>query len=323
MDRRDALTRFAARLQGVRGREQLDATAAAVFGAFAAGGVDAVLLKGPALARMLYEPGETRAYSDVDVLVDPAHLGRARTALAGAGYLDVSDELGVVDVAGVVHDETWVGPDPDGHQTVDLHLRLPGAKAAPERVWAAIAAGRTVIELAGREVPVLGEAGLALHVATHAAQHGAGHEKGIVDLRLGLERWPEEVWLQASALAAEIGAEAAFVTGLRLVDAGERLAQRLGLKPDPRAAWATTHRGARPRGTAHLEAFAAAPGPLARAAVVRRALLPRRAWIRITYPWARGGAARLAAGYCVHLLRAPLWALRAWRHRRRGQRGAG
>ncbi|HUR85610.1 MAG TPA: nucleotidyltransferase family protein [Solirubrobacteraceae bacterium] len=320
MDRRDALTEFAARLQGVRGRAKLDATAAAVFDAFAADGVDAVLLKGPALARMLYAAGETRGYSDVDVLVDPAHLGRARTALGRAGYVDVSDELGVVDVAGVVHDETWVGPDPDGHQMVDLHLRLPGAAAAPERVWAALAAGRTAIELAGREVPVLGEAGLALHLALHAAQHGAGHEKGIVDLRLGLERWPEEVWLKASALAAQIEAEAAFVTGLRLVGEGERLAELLGLQPDPRAEWAAAHRAARPRGASHLDAFADAAGPLARAGVVRRALLPRRAWIRTTYPWARGGAARLAAGYGVHVLRAPLWALRAWLHRRRGQR---
>ena len=316
MERSDALSDFAARIRGVRGRAKLDATAADVFGAFAAAGVDALLLKGPALARLLYAAGESRGYSDVDVLVAPADLERARTALARAGYADVSGALGIDDVAGVVHDETWVGPDPEGHATIDLHLRLPGATVPPERVWAALAPRRTTIEIGGRAIAVLDRAGLALHVATHAAQHGAAHAKGLVDLRLGLERWPDEVWREAAALAAEIGAQEAFAGGLRLVADGAALAARLGLA----ATTAPAGGDERPRGTFHLEALSTARGPRARADILRRALLPRPAWIHYTYPWSRGGRPRLLAAYAVHVARAPAWALRAWRHRRGARR---
>ena len=303
MERPNALSDFAARIQGVRGRAKLDATAADVFAAFAATGIDALLLKGPALAQMLYAEGEARGYSDVDLLVAPADLGRAREVLARAGYANVSGRLGIEDVAGVVHDETWVGPDPDGHQTIDLHLRLPGASAAPDRVWAALAAHRTTIEIGGRDVPVLRREGLALHVALHAAQHGDAHAKALVDLRLARDRWPDEVWRDAAALAAEIGADRAYAAGLRIAEQGGAPAAR------------------RPRGTFHLQALAEAGGLGARAGVLRRALLPRPAWILYTYPWARGGRARLVAGYAAHLARAPAWAVRA-RHHRRAQRRA-
>ncbi len=313
MERPDALSAFAARVRGARGREKLDATAAAVFAAFADAGVEALLLKGPALAQMLYDEGESRGYSDVDVLVAPAGLQRARAALARAGYTEVSSRLGIDDVAAVVHDETWVGADPDGYETVDLHLRLPGATAPAERVWSALAAHATAIDVGGREVPVLRREGLALHVALHAAQHGAAHAKGLVDLQLALERWPEPVWRDAAALAGEVGAEAAFAAGLALLEPGAHLAGRLGL-PSVAAPW---RRGA-PRGSGHLDALGAAGGLRARAGIVRRALLPRPAWIRYTYPWAHGGRVRLLAAYAVHLARAPAWALRAWRFRRSG-----
>lgn len=320
MERLDALRDFAARAGGVRGRTKLDASAAAVFAAFSEAGVDALLLKGPALARLLYVEGESRGYSDVDVLVAPADLAAARAALTGASYADVSDKLGIDDVAGIVHDEVWVGPDPAGNETVDLHRRLPGAEAPPDRVWSALQSRRASIQLRGREIPVLSHEGLALHVATHAAQHGAGHTKGIVDLKLALERWPEQVWREAAELAAEIDASAAFVTGLRLLPAGRRLAGRLALEPSPSAEWALANRADRPRGTFHLQALAEADGLRARCRIVRRALLPRRAWIVHTYPWARHGGLRLIAAYGVHVARVPRWAARTWRFRSREQR---
>jgi hypothetical protein len=53
-----------------------------------------------------------------------------------------------------------------------------------------------------------------------------------------------------------------------------------------------------------------------RAQVVRRALLPSRAWITWEMRWAARGRVYLAAAYGLHVLRAPLWALRALRFRR-------
>ncbi len=49
-------------------------------------GVEAVAHKGPALAFMLYGDVTQRQFRDLDLLIHPADVGRAKTALAGLGY---------------------------------------------------------------------------------------------------------------------------------------------------------------------------------------------------------------------------------------------
>lgn len=316
----DALTSFAARMSGIRGRVALDAAAAEVLRAFDSAGVSALLLKGPALARLLYRENETRGYSDVDLLVDPRDLPAARAALTGAGYVDTSKELGIDDVGGVVHAETWVGPDPDGYQTIDLHLRLPGATASAEAAWEALSTNPATIELAGHEAPVLARSGLALHLATHAAQHGPDVSKPLADLQLALDRWPAEVWRDATLLAREIGAIEGLAAGLRLLPAGAGLAAELDLPETQRLDWELANQGSRPRGTYHVEAFVKARELGGRLDVLRRALLPSSAWVAYTYPFAHRGRAHLVAAYVLHVLRAPIWAARAAQYVSRARR---
>ena len=162
--------------------------------------------------------------------------------------------------------------------------------------------------------------GLALHLATHAAQHGPDDLKAIGDLTRGLERWPLTAWRAAASLATELEATRNFAAGLRLVPNGADVADELGLPPTDELDWAIRHRDLRPRGTFHFQALARARGARARADVLRRSLLPSREWIAWEYPWAHRSRARLVAAYGAHLLRAPLWAARAWRYRSRERR---
>jgi len=82
------------------------------------------------------------------------------------------------------------------------------------------------------------------------------------------------------------------------------------------------HRNERPRGTFHMQAFAEAGGLRERAQVLRRSLLPSREWIVWQDPRAAGSRARLAAARARHILRAPRWAVRVWRFRRRARRAS-
>ncbi len=319
---RSALEGFAARMSGLRGRDALDATAVTVIGAFERAGVGAILLKGPALARLLYTEGETRGYSDVDLIVDPAKVGAARAALVALGFTEVSRELGVEDVGGVVHAETWVGPDPAGHETVDLHLRLPGTGAPPAAVWAALEQHRTELELSGCAIAVLDRAGLAFHVATHAAQHGPEVSKPLTDLETALGRWDLAVWTGAAALAREVDAVGVFAAGLRLVPAGAERAGELALPATPGRDWELAMKAQRPRGTFHVQAFREASGVRQRAALLTRALFPSRRWILAQYPSAHRGRAWVLAAYAGHLARTPVWALRALRYSQRARKRA-
>lgn len=314
---------FARRVRDRPTLRRLDAATAEALDTFGASGVDALLLKGPALAQALYSTGEHRGYWDVDLLVSPRDLPAAREALAGLGYLNTRERLGIDEVAGGLDSETWIriGEGPTAGLSIDLHWRLPGSQAPPELAWDALAQRRAWSHLDGRRVPMLDRKGLALHLATHAAQHGVRYSKPIGDLTRGLERWSLEVWRGAEQLAREVQATEAFAAGLRLVPPGAALARDLGLPAAGELEWTIAHRDARPRGTFHLRAFAQAPTLRERASVLRRSLLPRREWMDWQYPWARAGGARLVVAYGVHLLRAPLWAARAWRFRRRASRG--
>jgi hypothetical protein len=272
--------------------------------------VAALLLKGPTIARVLYEPGEERMYSDVDILVEPAALERARAVLRGREGVCVHENLGVEDVGGGLHSEDWLL----GHVVVDLHWRLPATDAPSEVIWKALYGPHQLIDLKGRRVHALSRAGLALHIAIHAAWHKGQHRPGIRDLELALERWPPEVWDDASGLAREIGASEAFAAGLQLAPAGRALARASTIVDVSQLNWTPVDEW--PRGTYHLRAFAKAGSLTGRARLVRRALLPSSRWILREYPWARRWGPLQIAAYTIHLGRAPLWALRALRFHR-------
>ncbi len=199
--------------------------------AFGDAGVAALLLKGPVACASFIRAGEERIYSDVDILVEPAALERARVVLRERGWMCVQEKLGVEDVGGGLHAEDWmVGTVP-----VDLHWRLPASDAPPEVTWKALYESHQLIDLKGRRVATLSRAGLALHIAIHAAQHEGQHGSGLRDLELALERWPPGVWDHAAALADEIGAADVFAAGLQLAPSRSGAGAQVGA-PGPLAA---------------------------------------------------------------------------------------
>ena len=298
----------------------LDQAAAEVLAGLGEAGVEPLLLKGRGLATLLYGAGYDRSFSDVDLLVAPAKLDAAEDALARLGYAEADD--GIDDIGGVIHAHTWIRTVPRSavDPPIDLHRRFPGSRADPAVTWVALLARRVWIELAGRPAPVLDRVGQAMHLATHAAQHGPEFGTQVHELELALATWPANVWESATVLAASIDAAEPFAAGLRLSRGGTMMAERLGLAPTGGLDWAIRHRGERPRGTFHVQAFAEARGIRGRFDVLRRSLFPRREWIVSAHPWSRPGGIRVLAAYGVHLLTAPAWAARAWTFRRGARR---
>jgi hypothetical protein len=320
----ERLASFVAAIRGnnAEATALLDSAAVQIFEAFGEAGVSALLLKGAALAQMLYGPGEQRVFADVDLLIAPADVAEAEAILAGLGYRNGSESLGIDDVGGVVHADMWLGIPPGApHQiVVELHRWFPGARAAPPDAWREFARHQTSIDLLGRPVPVLDRPGQALQLATHAAQHGLEYVKGLRELALAIERWRFDVWRDAATLAEQIQATDTFAAGLRLIPEGAALAETLGLPADSRLEWEIRNRAQRPRGTFHVEALRDSKGIVGRLSILRRALFPSSRWLAVEFGWARRSRAHLAAAYALHTLRAPLWATRAWAFRRRARR---
>ena len=154
---------------------------------------------------------------------------------------------------------------------------------------------------------------MALHVGIHAAQHGPDDAKALGDLARGLERWPDEVWREATTLAGRLEAVPAFSAGLRRLPEGELLAEQLGLPSAAELDWEIRNREARPRGTFHVRALSEAKGVREPAAILARALFPTPNWMRRRYDWASWSRGRLVLAYLFHLVHAPGMALRARR----------
>ena len=319
-----ALDDFVARARRLCKTELLDRAAIAALAALKSAGVEAMLLKGPALARRLYADDEVRSYSDVDLLIPRRSLVTAREVLRELGYANADEIYGVDDVAGILHSEIWSRPGErairSGPIMIDLHWRLDGCEASDEVLWEALSAGRGSIEVRGEDAAVLGDEALALHVALHAAQHGTSDTKAMGDLTRAVERWPVDLWRQAAQLAETVHGIPALAAGLRLVPAGSRLANELGLPETPELHWKIHTREERPRGTFHVEAWREARGFRQRANVLRRSLFPTRRWIRFYLPWATRGRAWMVLAYAWHILRAPLWAARAGRYLAKARR---
>ncbi len=262
-------------------------------------GIEAIVLRGPAIARRLYPPDEVRPYVDLDLLVRPARVGAAAAELADLGFAVVASEA---DLAGFrpVHAHEWVR-ERDG-VAVDLHNTISGVGVEGDLLFASLLAGSEPALVGGTEVNLPAPAAVALEVALHAAHHGPRREKSVRDLNRALERLPESIWREAARLAEELDAVPAFVAGLSLGEGGAARAAALDLATDVSLDVKLRASGAPPLALG-IAWLARTHGVRAKAALLLHTLVPRPGALRSWRPLARRRPFGLALAYVSH----PLW----------------
>ena len=291
----------------------VDHETAEVVNALRTEGIRSILLKGPAIAEWLYDDAFDRLYGDADLLVDPARLEDARALVQRLGF--TGGDLEVSTYVPRTYAETWTR-----EATVELHRTLSGIAAPPEVAWSELARNTDRMEVGGAEVEVLPGVGKALVVALHAAHHGAAVEPPLRDLRRAVERVPVDIWREAGALAERLDAAAAFGAGLRLVDGGSELADRIGAGRS-RSVEAELRAASAPNMAVLLTWLAhGQAAPRHKLVVMIRKLFPPLDWMRAASPLARRGRLGVAAAYAVRpitLLRRLPRAIGALRRARR------
>jgi hypothetical protein len=276
----------------------LDLSLAEIVPALTARGVRSLVLKGPVLARWLYdEPGE-RGYDDVDLLVDPRARSAAEDVLRERGFTTVAADLrpGERDV----HADPWRRANPAA--LVDLHRTVALLDAPAQRVWDALAAGAEPLDVAGVTVQMPGPAARSLVVALHAAQHGPGRTRPHADLERALARVDEATWRETLALARALDGEAALLAGLGTTEAGAELARRLALDARIPARIRLQRDGAGPTALG-FERLAHAGSARARGRLVAGKLVPTPAFLRAWEP----RLTRRRGGLLLAYLWRPLW----------------
>jgi hypothetical protein len=253
---------------------RLDAAAAEATRTLEQAGLRVLLLKGPVIAAWLYDAGENRPYTDVDLLVAPGDFPEAVRVLGGIGFAPV---LQPEERNSAMRHELPLRRD---DVFIDLHETIlglgPDAAACFELLWS----DREPTVVAGAQRWSLGLHDRTVHLALHAAANGLRDVKACEDLRRGLARLDAQTWQEAEARARSLRAVPTFTAGLRLLAEGRELADRLGLGAvlDPalllRAASA-------PRGSQQLLELASTRGFRARAAFLRSELVPPAARLQL------------------------------------------
>jgi len=266
----------------------VDQVTADVARAFAAEGIETLVLKGPVLAAWLYA-GEVRAYGDSDLLIEPDDWPRAVAVLERLGFSKYLDPRTHPPIESSVATEFLRGND-----NVDLHRTLQGLEGDPRLVAASLMAiaGRQGI---GRvELKVLDRADVLLNVGLHAAHHGKG--KPIEDLRRAIVLADEPLWWHALERARKFDGVRAFASGIKLLPEGVDIARRLGIENV-----SSTRHELRRRGIQTAEGIdtllTPGLGVRRRFGIVTQEFFPPPAFMRHWTPLARHGRLGLVAAY--------------------------
>jgi PqqD family protein of HPr-rel-A system len=199
---------------------------AQVIDALRARGVEAILLKGPAIRGWLYRDASgERGYLDADLLIPSAALTAATAVLSELGFTREED-----DVAETISPwaESWRRAT-DG-AVVDLHRTLHGCAHATVDPWPALRGGAVEEEVGGTTVLLPSIPARALEVVLVSPADRPWRKWN--DLERALGAMSDAGWREAASLARALGVEREF--GFRLSQAaGRQLAQRIGLPVAP------------------------------------------------------------------------------------------
>ncbi|HYP23171.1 MAG TPA: nucleotidyltransferase family protein, partial [Actinomycetota bacterium] len=144
-------------------------------------GVEAVVLKGPALVERYHRDPTLRSYGDVDLLVRPDRFGAALAAFQEAGYLlaDRNWDFLVDDLRGQVHLTT------PRDEVIELHWHVVNGsrqrrtlRMSPEEMWDAV----EETTLGGAPARVLAREDELAHLTLHAAMHGCNRLVWLLDV---------------------------------------------------------------------------------------------------------------------------------------------
>jgi len=280
----------------------LDYIAVEISSALAKSGIRSILLKGASFRTWLYDAGEVRWYSDVDLLVKPAEAGAAARVLERLGYRDV--------FAGASPTETsaYATEYRSDRVIVDLHRSLLGITVTPDDAWRVLESATTAMTLNGVQVEALTIPARCFHIALDAANSGPAPSKAAQELQRALDRTTLGDWRGALELADRLGASASLVVGLGVVPDGHGIIRELAVTPTIPTDVALRAAGSPPvaRG---LNALMSARG-MARLRLLARELVPTPAGLRYWSPMARRGTLGMVAAYAYRplylLVRAPV-----------------
>ena len=260
---------------------------ATLLEAWRAAGVEALVIKGAALARQVYPEPWLRPHGDVDLLVEHASLPRLTQALLALGYAQDT----TIDGTCVMYQTHFSRTDGQAvRHALDVHWRI-----ANPQVFAH-ALGFDELRADAVRIPGLGDAlaPCAQHALLLALVHRAAHHYDthrliwLFDIHLLAERLDAQDWARLVTLAVERKVARVAWRGLELADEAFGVSwptdvrRQLAESPDEDGSAAFLD-GIRRQVDVLRSDLGALPHLRARARLVREHLFPSRAYMSARY----------------------------------------
>jgi hypothetical protein len=181
---------------------------ARVAGAFDEARIPLLVFKGAVLAQQLYGDPGARAFSDVDVIVDPATAEAGETLLGRLGYRE-AEPMGKAQRRTnrrFVGESLFIDDVREGASGVlaDFHWRFSHVQFPLRIDFAATWERRQTVVVDGRSFATLGETDLAVLTCSHAAKH-LWHRLELLAQIAALTKRKVD-WLAVEQLAVDAGA---------------------------------------------------------------------------------------------------------------------
>lgn len=154
-------------------------------------GIGFIPLKGPLLSFRLYGDATTRKYGDIDVLVDPAEVDKARTCLMAGGYTEYmlkwpQSDTGRQKALKYWHDISF--KDSKGEIITELHWRLSNRQWLNFRdAERFVSENLCNVEFCGNKYRVLNQEAELLYLVIHGGVHRWVLLKWLNDIQRYLE----------------------------------------------------------------------------------------------------------------------------------------
>ncbi len=178
------------------------------------GGVPVLPYKGPALAEMAYGDATLRYCTDLDILVRPQDVDKARLLLGALGY-ELSDEFREHEAAYRHTHHHYVLSRPGSKVPLELHWALVTRQFSFHLTFAALHGRSFLLPLAGHPVRSPSVEDMLIICCIHASMHGWKHLKDVCDVAELVRRRPL-AWDAALRRARSLGAARMVYLGLAL-----------------------------------------------------------------------------------------------------------
>jgi len=170
---------------------------------FAQHGIEALPLKGPVLAELLYGSLSLRTFDDLDLLVKTADFAVAQSILSGEGFVPV-DEVGNYHRGFVAHG-----------MFVELHF-APASPSLPRFDIDAAWTRSRAINFHGHPTRVFEKADLLLYLVLHGVKHHFARLVWLLDVTRALGSLDDRDVIHLLEMARSAGVEGALLTSCDL-----------------------------------------------------------------------------------------------------------